>query len=234
MATPTINKNMSIRNLLFSDMRWRFGATQVKAKLTNRSTGKVTTKTICMSIQKPVKMPISTHNNYDAIESDELVAYGDYRQPWKLDSGASGHYCGRNTGVRKRRAQRNGIQVQVADGKSMNQVEEGKAPFDGMPEDAADVEIFQHMPNALCSAGKIVKQNHKIILDDPIAPVINKATNEVVMEAKFDHRTSTWDIYPDGPVPYEFKKGDEVEPLGLGMQQQQTGGYVIHFANNAY
>ena len=91
------------------------------------------------------------------------------------------------------------------------------------------------MPNALCSAGKIVKQNHKIILDDPIATVINKATNEVVMEAKFDHRTSTWDIYPDGPVQYEFKKGQEIEPLGLGIQQQQqTGGYVIHFANNAY
>ena len=88
----------------------------------------------------------------------------------------------------------------------MNQVEEGKVPFNGMPAAAADVEIFQHMPNALCSAGKIVKQNHKIILDDPIATVINKETNEVVMEAKFDKRTSTWDIYPDGPVPYEFKK----------------------------
>ena len=46
-----------------------------------------------MSIQKPVKPPIITHNNYDAVETDELVEYGDYQQPWKLDSGASGHYC---------------------------------------------------------------------------------------------------------------------------------------------
>ena len=237
MCTTSNTKNKNIKNLIFTSLQWHFGAKKVEGKHTNRITGKVTRKAICMSIQKPVKTPIITHNNYDAIESDELVAYGDYRQPWKLDSGASGHYCGRNTGVRKRRAQRNGIQVQVADGKSMNQVEEGKAPFDGMPADAADVEIFQHMPNPLCSAGKIVKQNHKIILDDPIATVINKATNEVVMEAVFDHRTSTWDIYPDGPVPYEFKKEQEIESLGLGVQQQQqqqTGGYVIHFANNAY
>ena len=101
----------------------------------------------------------------------------------------------------------------------MNQVEEGKAPFNGLPTSAADVQIFQHMPNALVSCGKIVKQNHKIILDDPIATVINKDTNEVVMEEVFDNRTSTWNIYPDGPVPYEFKKEQEVDPLGLGVQK---------------
>ena len=46
-------------------------------------------------------------------------------------------------------------------------------------------------------------------------------------------------IYPNGPVPYEFKEEQEVESLGLGVQQQQQqqqqqGGYVIHLANNAY
>ena len=77
------------------------------------------------------------------------------------------------------------------------------------------------------SAGKIVKKGHKIMLDDPIATVINKKTNEVVMEATFDHQTSTWNIYPDGPVDYEFKKEQEVNSLGLGdslglvVQQQQ-------------
>ena len=201
-----MTKNKNIKNLIFTNLRWHFGSKKVKGKHTNRITGEVTTKAICMSIQKLVKSPIITHNNYNGVEADELVEYGDYRQPWKLDSGASGHYCGKNTGVRKRRVQRNGIKVQVADGKNTNQVEEGQAPFDGLPASAADVQIFQHMPNALVSCGKIVKQNHKIILDDPIATVINKDTNEVVMEAVFDQRTSTWNIYPDGPVPYKFKK----------------------------
>ena len=143
---------------MFTNLRWHSTAKKVEGKHTNRITGEVTTKAICMSIQKPVKAPIITHNKYDAIESDELVAYGNYRQPWKLDSGASGHYCGRNTGVRKRRAQRNGIKVQVVDGQTMNQVEEGEVPFDGMPTGATDVEIFQHMPNPLCSAGKILNK----------------------------------------------------------------------------
>ena len=160
---------------------------KVEGRHINRITGEVTTKAICMSIQKPVKAPIITHNNYDAIESDELVAYGDYRQPWKLDSGASGHYCGKNTGVRNRRKQQNGIKVQIADGKNMDQVKEGQAPFDGLSTSAADVQIFQHMPNALVSREKIVKKNHKIVLDDPIATVTNKDMNEVVMEAVFDN-----------------------------------------------
>ena len=225
---------MSIRNLLFSDMRWRFGAKKVTAKLTNRFTGKVRTKSICMSIQKVVK-PTITSNRYCGIEQDELVQYGDYNQPWKLDSGASGHFCGKQTGVRNRRKKKHGINVQVADGKTMAQVEEGSAPFNKLPGDAADVQIFPNMPNPLMSAGKIVKKGHKIILDDPVATVINKKTNEVVMEATFDHRTSTWNIYPDRPVDYEFKKEQEVHSLGLGVQeQQQQGGYVIHLANNAY
>ena len=90
------------------------------------------------------------------------------------------------------------------------------------------------MPNPLISAKIMVNQEHKIILDDPIATVINKATNEVVMEAVFDNGTSTWNIYPDGPVEYELKKEQEVDLLGLGVHQQKQGGYIIHLANNAY
>ena len=116
----------------------------------------------------------------------------------------------------------------------MKQVEQGVATFDKLPQDAADVQIFPHMPNPLMSCGKIVKKGHKIILDDSITIVINKETNEVVMEAVFDDRTSTWNIYPDGPVEYDFKKEQEVDSLGLGVQQQQQGGYIIHLANNTY
>ena len=74
----------------------------MKGKLTNRITGQVKEKIIYMSIQKLVKSQTITSNKYDGVEQDELVQYGDYQQPWKLDSGANGHYCGKNTGVRNR------------------------------------------------------------------------------------------------------------------------------------
>ena len=82
----------------------------------------------------------------------------------------------------------------MADGKNMAQVEQSVAPFNKLPQDAVDVQIFSHMPNPFMSAGRIVKKGHKTILDDPIATVIDKATNEVVMEAIFDDCTSTWNI----------------------------------------
>ena len=127
-----------------------------------------------MLIQKLEKLPTTTSNSYNGFEADELVEYGDYQQPWKLDSGASGHYCGLTTGVRNRRKKRNGIKVQVADGKNIDQIQEGIAPFNRLPEQAADVQIFLHMANLLMSCGKIVRTGHKIILDDPIATVIKR------------------------------------------------------------
>ena len=191
-----------------------------------------------MSIQKLVKPPAITSNKYAGVELDELVYYDNYEQPWKLDNSASGHYCGKRTGVQNRWMKKNGIAVQVADGKNMGQVEEGIALFDKLPKDAADVHIFPHMPNPLVSCGKSVKKGHRIILDDPITTITNKDTNEVVMEAVFNNQTSTWNIYPDGLVPNKFKNEHKLETLGLGaqqqqQQQQQQGGYVIHLANNA-
>ena len=162
-------------------------------KLTNRITGKVKTKAICILIQKAVK-PTITSNHYSGVKQDELVQYGDYNQPWKLDSGTSGHFCGKQTRVRYRRKKKVGINVHVADGKTMAQVKEGSAMLQ-----------FPNIPNPLMIAGKIVKIGHTIILDDPIVTVINKATHEVDTEGVFDDRTSTWNIYLDGPGDYEFK-----------------------------
>ena len=144
------------------------------------------TKRLCMHIQK-----IPTKNTYDGFKANELDTYGDYKQPWKLDSGASGHYAGPTTGVQNRRKKRNGIKVLVADGNNMDQIEEGRAPFERLPNDALDVQIFWYMPNALISGGKLVKEGHRIILDKPIATVTNKLTNEIVMEAEFDLRLCT-------------------------------------------
>ena len=107
-----------------------------------------------MSIQKVVKQKTKTSNQYSRVEQDELIQYGDYNQPWKLDSGASGHYCGKQTGVWNRRKKNNGIAVQVTDGKNMAQVEQGVVPFNKLPPDAAYVQIFPNMPNPLMSAGK--------------------------------------------------------------------------------
>ena len=64
-----------------------------------------------------------TFNQYNGVEQDELVQYGNYNQPWKLDSRDSGHYCGKRTGVQKRQKKDNSIAVQVADGKNVEQVE---------------------------------------------------------------------------------------------------------------
>ena len=97
----------------------------------------------------------------------------------------------------------------------MDQVQEGTALFNKLPEEAADVQIFLIMPNPLMSCGKIVKKGHKIVLDDLVATVINKHTNKVVMEIEFDHRTSTWNVYPNKPVQYEFSKKQKVKSLGL-------------------
>ena len=48
----------------------------------------------------------------------------------ELDSVASGHYSGPKTGVCNRRQKQNVIKVFVADGNNMDQIEEGRAPFD--------------------------------------------------------------------------------------------------------
>ena len=96
-------RKKNIKNLIFTNLRWHFGSKKVKGKHKNLITGEVTTKAICMFIQKLIKPPTITANNYNGVKTDELVEYGDYQQPWKIDSGASGHYCGKNTGVRKRR-----------------------------------------------------------------------------------------------------------------------------------
>ena len=99
----------------------------------------------------------------------------------------------------------------------MDQVQEETAPFDRLPEDVVDIQIFLIMANPLMSCGKIVKKGHKIVLDNPVATVINKHTNEVVMEAEFDQQTSTWNVYPDKPVQYEFSERQKVKLLGLGQ-----------------
>ena len=165
-------------------------------------------------------LPIAS-SNFQVLTNDELEDYGDYATPW---TGASGHFAGRRTGVRKRRNIKNGIRVGVANGQSMDQIESGELPFDA-PQGATDVQIFDNMPNPLIGAGKFVKAGAKIILDRPHAHVVdNKATNEIIMTAHFDEASLTWDVYP------KQQNGKTTRTAAI----PPTAGMTMTFAGNAY
>jgi hypothetical protein len=72
----------------------------------------------------------NTNNKYNILQDDTLEEYGRYDEPWSLDSAVSGHYCGKKTKIKNRKAITNGIQVGVANNQSMIQIEEGELPFD--------------------------------------------------------------------------------------------------------
>ena len=64
------------------NLQWHFATKKIKGKHINRLTREVTTKTICISIQKLKKSPTTTSNNYNGLEADELVEYSDYQQSY--------------------------------------------------------------------------------------------------------------------------------------------------------
>ena len=72
---------------------------------------------------------IASLNCYSVLANDT----GDFVTPWKLDSAASDHYAGKQTGVRNRKPVTNGIHVGVANGESMHQIETGTIPFNQLP-----------------------------------------------------------------------------------------------------
>ena len=92
---------------------------------------------------------------------------GDYTKPWKLDSGSTGNFAGTQTGILNRTTVTNGFKkVMVANGDKITQQAEGRVPFN-VPDTAAPVAVFDHMPNALLAAGPLVKAGCCIILDTP-------------------------------------------------------------------
>ena len=144
---------------------------------------------------------IATPNPYSILDDT-----GDFKTPWKLDSAASDHYAGKQTGIRDRRPVTNGIHVGVANGDSMHQTETGTIPFNNLPASATSVAIFKHMPHPLLSCGQLIKAGCKIILDDPQALVVDKTTGNVILKANFNHLSSTWDVPPQPkPAPATLK-----------------------------
>ena len=81
--------------------------------------------------------------------------------------------------------------MSVADGKNMDQIEEGNAPFGGLSEDAADVQNIPTHAKPSCELWKNSQKRHKIILNNSIATLINKGKNEMVIETILDDQTST-------------------------------------------
>ena len=111
-------------------------------------------KNIAAHIEK-----IEIKNQYDALTNDELTDYGSYKTPWKLDSAATGNYCGEREKVRDKKKKPKGIKVVIASGGIMNQTSEGKAPIKNLPKEAEDVQIFPKMSNPLLCAGTDVPQS---------------------------------------------------------------------------
>ena len=116
----------------------------------------------------------------------------------------------------------------------MNQIEYGSFPFDDVPIDASDIQIFPIISNDLISAVKLVKAGHTIILDRPEAVVINKISQNIVMQAQFDSSTSTWNDYPSGQVQYDLTNAQKDQFYSLGTTATQSNGIVVHFDNNIY
>lgn len=92
---------------------------------------------------------INSFNNLDK----KLTSYGNYAQPWKLDNGSSGTYCGPGTYVCNQRCKQNSIKNIAADRDNMQQIEAGSISFNDVPQNVSDVQISPIMPNRLISAG---------------------------------------------------------------------------------
>ena len=95
----------------------------------------------------------------------------------------------------------------------MDQIAIGTLPFDKLPKQASDVQVFDSMNSPLLSAGKLVQSDCSIVLDDPRAHVLSGDTkdavrkiiadaevqndDDILLTAPFDHATLTWRTTPD-------------------------------------
>ena len=62
----------------------------------------------------------------------------------------------------------------------MEQQAEGELLFDKIPEDAKDVQIFNHMQKPLISDGKLVTNKANIVFDVPNAHILTGETKEAI------------------------------------------------------
>lgn len=131
-------------------------------------------------------MQIEKLNQYNDLEDDKLTSYVNYKQLWKLDSESSRNYCGPVIGVQNCWCKHNGITVVVANGNSINQIKEGSVPFDNIPDEVVDVQLFPITPNQLISARKLMKADNTIIFDMRESIEVNNISSKVIMQIKFE------------------------------------------------
>jgi hypothetical protein len=134
------------------------------------------------SKKKQQQCNISTNNNnqYNILQNDMLGEYGRYKEPWSLDSAASGNYCGKKTKIKNRKTISNGIQVGVANNQSMIQIEEGELPFDRLPNAANDVQVFPTMQGPLIVCGKLATNGCGIWFDNENGSVVSGTTKDKI------------------------------------------------------
>ena len=151
------------------------------------------------------------NNIYDKLFNDEDTKTTVYNILWLLDSTASGHYANNKTMVRNKKKIQpgTGIKVGCADKEIMNQIGEGKLPFDNVPEGTKEVNIFYDIHSPLLSGGKFVKEGkctlvfgrknaHVVkgrtgeLVKEIMKQVEEKNSDDIVMTAPFDEKTLTW------------------------------------------
>ena len=84
-------------NLILINLQWYLAAKIIRQDIRTDSPEKLKQRP-SMMIQNFKKGKTPTTNNYNGLETDEIVSDGDYKQSWNLDSGTSGHYTGPRTG----------------------------------------------------------------------------------------------------------------------------------------
>ena len=150
---------------------------------------------------------VLTSNSFSALENDELTEYGMYKSSYTFDTGSSGNYGDTSTLVKNRRKIKKGtgIRVTVANEQVMEQIGSGELPFDNIPNDINDVQLFDRMQSPLISAGKFAKAGYSMVLDKNSAKVVqgntknkiqsvmeNAQNEDIVLSVPFDERSLTW------------------------------------------
>jgi hypothetical protein len=153
--------------------------------------------------------------NQPILENDSLEDYGKYDQSWSLDSALLGHYCGKSTRINNRKIipPSGGIQVAGANNQSMQQIEAGTLPFDRLPTETNDVQVFPSMQSPLIGSGKLATNGCDIWFDNENGSVVNGVTkdkiraliatsgDDVLLAAPFDNQSLTWKTATTVPGP---------------------------------
>ena len=137
-------------------------------------------------------------------------------------------FCGNQQfWIRNRRKVKNGFKVGLANGENKTQQGEGIVPIN-VPPTAAHVAVFDHMPNALLTAGPLVKAGCCIILNTPQAQVIDKKIDNIILPADFEPWSATCDVYLNHDRPIGNKQR-RFQRQASNVYQIETKKDILNF-----